>query len=285
MQKLDINGAEVLRIKLRLEDITDNINDTFSKMGSEINNCANNLVNGSDSSSLVIKVQGLIDRCENIKVNMVNDLNVLSTFMAEQMQEYSASTEDASKAITSLISYMQSTITTGKAPIDNPNAGIFNDSDALSRGEANYDDLVVKMPNKEQWDIMNECHDFFIEKGLTEEQVAGILGNACLESGFNLDAKNSTSTSTGLFQWLNSRWPSDWSLDTQLNHAWEEMQGAPCGGNITSVVDELKECQTVSEASNIVAIYFEGAGTDSGIAAGYGRKNYANTIYYYYSNK
>lgn len=283
MQKLSINGSEVLRIKLQLDDIIESIALNFTNLSNELTNCSNNLRDNNNTNSVVMPVENLINRSNIIKDNMVNDLKVLSEFMASQVQEYSISNEEAVEAINSLISFMQTTIDSGAAPVENANAGVFNDTTSLSRGEANYDDLLNKMPNQEQWDVMNSVHDFFIDKGLTEEQVAGILGNACLESGFNLNAKNSSSSSTGLFQWLNSRWPSDWSLDAQLNHAWEEMQGAPCGGSITSVIDELKECETVSEASNIFAIYFEGASTDSGITAGSGRKNYANTIYYHYS--
>lgn len=76
---------------------------------------------------------------------------------------------------------------------------------------------------------------FFKEKGLSDEAVAGIMGNVALESNFDSTATNKSSGAFGLFQWLGSRYNelveyatnrktmvSD--VDTQLNFAWEEMK-------------------------------------------------------------
>ena len=63
------------------------------------------------------------------------------------------------------------------------------------------------------------------------------------------------------------------------------MQGAPCGGNITSVVDKINNCQTVTGATDNFAIFFEGMGDgNGGVVAGDARRTYANAIYYYYNN-
>lgn len=282
MQKLDINGAEVLRLKLRLDEIADSVNTLMTNIGVEVNNCVNNLKDESGNNPLVSPVSKLLTNTENIKTNVVRNLNSLSQFMSDQVYEYSYSTEEAEAAIKELISFIAGAVGSSSGVAV---ASTFEDSNALSNGEANYSDLESKLPNEEQWNIMDTCHDFFKEKGLTEEQIAGILGNACLESGFELEVKNPGSTCKGIFQWRDTRYPSDWSLETQLNHAWEEMQGTPSGGAITSVVDELKGCNTVDEATNVFAIYFEGAGNgNGGIWAGQGRREYASTIYYHYSN-
>ena len=163
--------------------------------------------------------------------------------------------------------------------------GTFNDATALASGERNYSSIEGFISDPNKLEVMNYSHDFFASKGLGEEQIAGILGNMCLESGFVIDAKNPDSSATGLFQWLSSHYPSDWSIETQLNHAWEEMQGAPCGGNITSVVDKINNCQTVTGATDNFAIFFEGMGDgNGGVVAGDARRTYANAIYYYYNN-
>ena len=76
---------------------------------------------------------------------------------------------------------------------------------------------------------------FFKGKGLTDEAVAGIMGNVAVESNFSPTAYNYSSGAFGIFQWLGSRYDSllDYAsgrntsasdLDTQLNYAWEEMQ-------------------------------------------------------------
>ena len=76
---------------------------------------------------------------------------------------------------------------------------------------------------------------FFKEKGLSDEAVAGIMGNVAVESNYSSTAENESSGAFGLFQWLGSRYydlvsyaqktgnmVSD--VDTQLNFAWYEMQ-------------------------------------------------------------
>ena len=125
------------------------------------------------------------------------------------------------------------------------------------------------------WDTLETMYAFFSDKGLTDEQIAGVLGNAALESGFNLEAKNSTSTAKGLFQWLDSRYPSDWSLETQLEHAWNEMETRKDMSGY-SVNQHLQNCSTADGAASSFAIFFEGCTEGFG-----GRLGYANTIYNY----
>lgn len=125
------------------------------------------------------------------------------------------------------------------------------------------------------WETFEAMYSFFSNKGLTDEQIAGVLGNAALESGFNLEIKNSTSTAKGLFQWLDSRYPDDWSLEKQLNHAWEEMETRKDGSGYT-VNQHLKNCSTADGAAKSFAIYFEGCTEGYG-----GRVGYATEIYNY----
>ena len=89
MQKLSINGSEVLRIKLRLDDIIESIALNFTNLSNELTNCSNNLRDNNNTNSVVMPVENLINRSNIIKDNMVNDLKVLSEFMASQVQEYS----------------------------------------------------------------------------------------------------------------------------------------------------------------------------------------------------
>ena len=61
------------------------------------------------------------------------------------------------------------------------------------------------------------------------------------------------------------------------------MQGTPCGGNISSVVDSLSSKSTVADATRTFAVFFEGAGIgEGGSVPDLGaRTNFANTIYTY----
>lgn len=136
-------------------------------------------------------------------------------------------------------------------------------------------DLNSRLNTENCWDTFETMYAFFSEKGLTDEQIAGVLGNAALESGFQLEIKNPNSTAKGLFQWLDSRYPESWDLETQLNHAWNEMETRTDMSGYT-VNEHLTSCTTAESAAKNFAIFFEGC-TD-----GYGgRINFANSIYNY----
>lgn len=282
MQQLSLDGPEVLRLKLRLDEITESVDSSMNNNELKINDCVNNLQSASGANKLANDVQRFLTNANEVRTNFVKNFQLLNEFLQSQVNEYSVSTEEAEEAVRELIVLMQRSV---KRANGEYLFGTFNDATALASGERNYNSITGFISDPDKLEIMNYSHDFFASKGLGEEQIAGILGNMCLESGFVIDAKNPDSSATGLFQWLSSHYPSDWSIETQLNHAWEEMQGAPCGGNITSVVDKINNCQTVTGATDNFAIYFEGVGDgNGGIAAGDARRQYANAIYYYYNN-
>lgn len=282
MQQLSLDGPEVLRLKLRLDEITESVDSSMNNNELKINDCVNNLQSASGANKLANDVQRFLTNANEVRTNFVKNFQLLNEFLQSQVNEYSVSTEEAEEAVRELIVLMQRSV---KRANGEYLFGTFNDATALASGERNYSSITGFISDPDKLEIMNYLHDFFASKGLGEEQIAGILGNMCLESGFELDAKNPNSSATGLFQWLSSHYPSDWSIETQLNHAWEEMQGAPCGGNITSVVDKINNCQTVTGATDNFAIFFEGMGDgNGGVVAGDARRTYANAIYYYYNN-
>lgn len=80
-------------------------------------------------------------------------------------------------------------------------------------------------------------YSFFKGKGLTDNQVFAIMGNIQQESNFDSTALNSSSGAFGIFQWLGSRkdslqkyankkGTSSSDLNTQLEFAWDEMNGS-----------------------------------------------------------
>ncbi len=52
---------------------------------------------------------------------------------------------------------------------------------------------------------VKKLYDYFIEKGFTKAQAAGILGNMQTESSFRTNAYNASEQAIGLCQWENSR--------------------------------------------------------------------------------
>lgn len=282
MQQISLDGPEVLRLKLRLDEITESVDSSMKNNELKIEGCVNNLQSASGNNKLATDVQKLLNSANEVRTNFIKNFQLLNEFLQSQVNEYSISTEEAKEAVKELIVLMQRSVKRANGEYI---FGTFNDATALASGERNYSSIEGFISDVDKLEVMNYSHDFFASKGLGEEQIAGILGNMCLESGFVIDAKNPDSSATGLFQWLSSHYPSDWSIETQLNHAWEEMQGAPCGGNITSVVDKLNNCQTVTGATDNFAIFFEGMGDgNGGVVAGDARRTYANAIYYYYNN-
>lgn len=82
-------------------------------------------------------------------------------------------------------------------------------------------------------DNTEKAWNFLKQKGLSNEQAAGIIGNLLAESGLDPKAKNGSSY-YGIAQWsANSRWAGlvnwakgknmdPWTLDAQLNYLWKE---------------------------------------------------------------
>lgn len=72
--------------------------------------------------------------------------------------------------------------------------------------------------------------DFFISKGLTNFQAAGIVGNLMQESSLDHNIVNKSSGAYGLAQWLGSRkkalfkkYGNNPTFDQQLEFIWEEL--------------------------------------------------------------
>lgn len=109
----------------------------------------------------------------------------------------------------------------------------------------------------------NKIVKFFVSKGLSPEQAAGIAGNLYIESGFNTDALGDGGTSygiaqwhkerkNGLFNWVRSKGLDVKNLGAQLQFLWKEL-------NTTEVnaLNKLKQTDSPSEAAASFAKYFE----------------------------
>jgi lysophospholipase L1-like esterase len=104
---------------------------------------------------------------------------------------------------------------------------------------------------------------FFVGKGLTPEQAAGIAGNINQESAFNTAAVGDNGTSRGLAQWHNERWTNleKWckengfdpnSVEGQLEYLWHEMNTTE-----SRSLSKIKSTSTPSDAAYAFAKYFE----------------------------
>jgi len=120
--------------------------------------------------------------------------------------------------------------------------------------------------------------NFFIDKGLSNIQVAGIMGNLQVESSFSPTAMYPSTHGTdptvdvawGLGQWTNGKAVgvkrdsgasgSILSLATQLDMMWWELNNrSPTGQQ--HIINKLKTIHNLSEAVIFWQIYYEGSGT------------------------
>ncbi|QSN68396.1 phage tail tape measure protein [Mammaliicoccus sciuri] len=118
-------------------------------------------------------------------------------------------------------------------------------------------------------------------RGLSDAQVAGIMGNIERESGFKTNAKEVGGTGIGLVQWsfarannlkayAKSRGKAWTDLQTQLDFLWHELNTSEI-----SALNALKKATTATSASNIFQQKFERAGV-----VAQGQRNAAAKKYY-----
>ena len=114
--------------------------------------------------------------------------------------------------------------------------------------------------------------EFFVGKGLTEAQSAGIVGNLDVESGVSPTAVQSGGPGRGIAQWsVGARWDTTYhdntvwyagqqgkgvhDLTLQLEFIWYEL-----GLDASYGLAQLKATTTVSGATTTFSKYFEGCG-------------------------
>ena len=143
------------------------------------------------------------------------------------------------------------------------------------------------------------AYDYFVGKGLTSFQAAGIVGNLDQESGVNPNAIQSGGPGRGIAQWsVGGRWDTDsgdnavayakqkgqsvWSLSLQLDFIWYELTTYSGYG-----LSKLKATTNVTDATVVFQTDFEGCGTclqsqrvqyAKNVLAAYGNVAYAATF-------
>jgi len=129
--------------------------------------------------------------------------------------------------------------------------------------------------------------NFFVDKGLTKKQAAGIVGNLDQESGVDPNAKQSGGPGRGIAQWsVGGRWDttsgdnevhytnvvlgvSRYNLTGQLKFIWHELTDIGYG------YSSLKQTTTINGATTVFESKFEICG-DCNTAA---REQYAHDAY------
>ncbi len=101
--------------------------------------------------------------------------------------------------------------------------------------------------------------NYFVGKGLSKEQAAGIVGNLMTESSMNTKALNPYSGAYGIAQWLGSRktalfnkYGNNPTLDQQLDFIWHELNSSHSRG-----LRMLRQSNNPSDAAANAFGYYE----------------------------
>ena len=105
---------------------------------------------------------------------------------------------------------------------------------------------------------------FFKNKGLSDSQAKGIVGNLMQESRGNHTATNKSSGAFGLAQWVGprkerliQRYGPNPTVQQQLEFIWEELNSTE-----GKAFQKLLNTNTISDATKVFAKHFERAGTN-----------------------
>jgi hypothetical protein len=138
------------------------------------------------------------------------------------------------------------------------------------------DDLPPALSEAALGDNARTAFNFFVAKGLTDIQAAGIVGNLMQESSVRPTAvEYGGGPGRGIAQWsIGGRWntsPNDnivafasarganrWSLSTQLDFIWYELTKFPAYG-----LADLRAATTISQAVTVFQNKFERCGACS----------------------
>ncbi len=116
----------------------------------------------------------------------------------------------------------------------------------------------------------SQAISYFMNKGLTREQAAGLVGNFMRESQLNPNALNKYSGAYGLGQWLGARkanlfkrYGKNPTFENQLDYVWDELNSTHKRG-----LKMLRQSKTVDDAARNVFGYYEfSAGPEAAVAA------------------
>jgi len=148
-------------------------------------------------------------------------------------------------------------------------------------------------------DNIEKAFRFFVDKNLTPEQSAAMIGNLQQESGVNPKShQEGGGAGRGIAQWsVDGRWPgvvnfaksqgkSEWELDVQLEYIWQELHtgySAALNGLLaaTTIEDMVKVISTkyevagkpmmdrrITYAKNVLQLYGNSVTTTNGTASG-----------------
>ena len=263
---VELKFQEMQREVIRIREIVQSVKEKITPLVNAIN-----------------KLAGLVEApsvsINSLTKNIDTQLETIESFVNEQISRYTEINEFTKEQIDKLISLVDELFDedgqlvtyeiNGEEVTENftdllkakENEAVLTNCYAKGYRVTDNKDLNSNI-SQEGWENLETIYTYFMKKGLTDEQISGILANAAGESWFDADAKNPTSTAKGLFQWLDNRYPESWDIESQLDHAWDEMENVLIYNGKTTL-SRIQNCTTPEEASNVFLEYFGGAGSEN----------------------
>lgn len=146
---------------------------------------------------------------------------------------------------------------------------------ASSSNDPTDEDLPPALSEAALGNNARTAFNYFVAKGLSDEQAAGIVGNLMQESSVRPTAvQYGGGPGRGIAQWsIGERWNGSainlvsfasarglnrWNLSTQLDFIWHELTNVPAYG-----LSQLRAATTVSQATYVFQSKYEICGTCS----------------------
>lgn len=257
MQSL-LNGSEI--IGGNSETI---VNDNIEG-GNSLNETPTNDINDNDNTD--VGTGGIVDNSDNSSEEVIEE-------NSNQSSEYEIKNPDyQNMQIKEVYKLSEPMASTYDEYAYNAGAESYV-SELIGERMGTVDELNKRM------DLIVGSYNYYKEMGYSDEMIAGMLGNMCQESTFNLH-DDITGNGQGIYQWVSGRAPAALDLNTQLDHSVYEINNRTFQDGQT-VWDKLQNCSTVEEYAKTFAKYFEGDNSTDGIFI---RQKYADAMYYLIKN-
>ncbi len=258
-----------------------------------------------DLKDFIAKLRGLNQNATIFWANLASNKPDAS-YLAAISAENQAIISQSSSLNYQVIDWFKTVFTSGDATsmnsqLDDTNSYLFtgdglNVHPTIPAGVSAYSDLIVNALSPSTSDTTgnsNTCScpttvlsgennvqmsfNFFVSKGLTPPQSAGIVGNAMAETGQDINPKAHNDINgghTGIFQWDDpGRWANlvkfaqahnedPFSLQLQLEYTWFELTGQPptkgaSGGAESAAYTDIKTTNTPADAATSFDVKFE----------------------------
>lgn len=268
--RLDI--SRMMTLKGRMIDImgepynhssSGELNHTLWLIREELDKISNNVL----TSSLKASNDNLKKQVNDVSLALKDKISRLTDFLGQQIDAYKLTNKDTKDAVEGLVSLITE-VYDENGNINSSAQEILSkynkmadptitDSSSYENGSTYMSGFEGKIGSR--WEVVDTTYYFFKNKGLSDEQIAGILGNMAEESELISDRLSYDENYKGLFQFGGGRRSAcseyGWDVEPQLEYVWHELQTTE-----SNAMKDISAQTTVKESVASWAEQFERCG-------------------------